>query len=467
MLDLQKLILRRLLESQETDLFSKLVPKYFDGSNLIIYGKIESFYRNNLRIPNVEEFSVIRKEVSLQDYFETQILGEQNQNIKIQNEFLLAQLQDFAVREETISFIENILENLEDLERVEILDKFQNHLMELNRAIPMTDELINVAELDVAPKAESFVMFPSGLSAEYDAINGGLALQELVMIGGRRGSGKSILVLNMALHRFLQGHTSALFSIEMRYLEVYYRTMSILTEIPFLHFMRNILTDEEKYKAAKTKMDTFYLKDQQVIADALGELKETKNIEKFDILIKTHKPKMKDNRFFIIDDPTLSLNRIDHYNNMFYNKYPSYSLGAVDYLNIIQVPDSKDWKIQINLAEGLKMMARKYNITMVSPYQIDATLEARYAKGILDSADRAFVFSPKQLEDENPDILTLYTAKIRNGKNITFDVHINWECVKVDPSGMTKSINAKSHLLSGAQSGEGKGEGGNEGARDV
>ena len=463
-LDLQKLILRRLLESKDTDLYSKLVPKYFDGSNLIVYGKIENFYRNNLRVPNIEEFSVIRKEISLQDYFETQILGEQNKNEDIQNEFLLAQLQDFAIREETIVFIDHILEDLEDLERVEIIDKFQNHLLELNRTIPMSDELINVAEIDVAPKADTFVMYPSGLSAEYDSVNGGLALQELVMIGGRRGSGKSILVLNMALHRFLQGHTSALFSIEMRYLEVYYRTLSILTEIPFLSFMRNMLTDAEKYHAAKVKMETFYESDQQVVDDALGKLQETGDITRFDLLIKTHKPKMKENRFFIIDDPTLSLNRIDHYDNMFYNKYPDFSLAAVDYLNIIQVPDSKDWKVQIDLAEGLKMMSRKYNITMVSPYQVDSTLEARYAKGILDSADRAFVFSPKQLEDDNQDVLTLYTAKIRNGKNITFDVSINWECVKVDPSGDTKAINAASHLLPGSQHGSGLSE---ENARDV
>lgn len=463
-LDLQKLILRRLLESRDTDLYSKLVPKYFDGSNLMIYGKIESFYRNNLRVPNIEEFSVIRKEISLQDYFDAQILGEQNKNDDIQNEFLLAQLQDHAIREETIVFIDRVLEDLEDLERVEIIDKFQNHLLELNRTIPMSDELINVAEVDVAPKADTFVMFPSGLSAEYDAVNGGLALQELVMIGGRRGSGKSILVLNMALHRFLQGHTTSLFSIEMRYLEVYYRTLSILTEIPFLSYMRNMLTDSEKFHAAKVKMETFYEEGQQVIQDALGNLEENSDITKFDLLIRTHKPKMKENRFFIIDDPTLSLNRIDHYDNLFHNKYPDYSLSAVDYLNIIQVPDSKDWKVQIDLAEGLKMMSRKYNITKVSPYQVDSTLEARYAKGILDSADRAFVFSPKQSGDEDPDRLTLYTAKIRNGKNITFDVFINWECVKVDPSGRTQAVNAASNLLPGTQHGSGLSE---ENARDV
>ena len=36
-LDLQKVTLRRLLETQNHDLYSKLVPAYFGGANSIVY----------------------------------------------------------------------------------------------------------------------------------------------------------------------------------------------------------------------------------------------------------------------------------------------------------------------------------------------------------------------------------------------------------------------------------------------
>ena len=104
----------------------------------------------------------------------------------------------------------------------------------------------------------------------------------------------------------------------------------------------------------------------------------------------------------------------------------------------------KDWKTQIVLAEALKRTARKYSLTMLSPYQIDATGEARYAKGILDSADRSFnFFPPDQTEDRMQDSkITIHTTKIRNGRHMSFDVHMNWNCVKIDPN-ISKLINEK------------------------
>ena len=47
---------------------------------------------------------------------------------EIQDEFLVAQLQDFYIRDETIHFMDKFVDQLDDLEKVEIVDKFQNHL---------------------------------------------------------------------------------------------------------------------------------------------------------------------------------------------------------------------------------------------------------------------------------------------------------------------------------------------------
>ena len=45
-LDLQKVTLRRLLETQNHDLYSKLVPSYFGGANSIVYSKVQNFYKD-------------------------------------------------------------------------------------------------------------------------------------------------------------------------------------------------------------------------------------------------------------------------------------------------------------------------------------------------------------------------------------------------------------------------------------
>jgi len=448
MLDLQKLILRRLLDTKNLDLYSRLVPEFFTGANLLIYNKIQNYYRLNLTIPSIEEFTVIKKDIEVQDYLESEILSEDNEHDAIANEFILSQMQDYYIRESTINFLTKFTDDLVDLEKGEIIDTLQEHIFSLNKALPTNDELFDIGDMPFFPSEDDFVILPSGLSDEYDAINGGLALQEAVFLGGRRGSGKSIISLNMAIKRFLEGHTVAFFSIEMRYSEVYSRFISALSGVNFLDIFKRKLTSAQKIQIIKAKLDHIYVMNEGTTA-AFDELIRGGNIELFEQKFKQVK-EFKPNRFFLIDDVTLSLNRIEHYCNLFSGKYPKYTMGVVDYINIINIKDNKDWKSQITLSDGLKLIARKYNITVVTPYQIDKDGEARFAKGILDSADRAFIFMPPK-EGEDQNIIKIFTSKIRNGKNITFDVGMDWECVRID-SKRSKVINGEK-LLPGAQYG--------------
>lgn len=434
-IDLQRVALRRLLDSQSNDLYSKIFDNYFTGINAIIFGKIKSFYKANTRLPSLDEFTAVHKDSTVQEYLESQICSEDSVNSEISDSFLIAQLQDYFVREETIVFVDKLVDSLEDLEKVEIVDKFQNHLLALNSAIPTDDELFDVAELDFFPSEDDFNIFPSGLSNEYDAINGGFATQELVLLGGRRGSGKSIISLNLALNRFLQGNTVAFFSIEMRYKEVYDRLLSIISGVPFLDIFKNKLTPAQRLQIAKAKFATFY-ESSDTVTNLLGEFELDKDYKKFEKRVKIEKPTLKEHRLFLIDDESLSLNRIDHYYNLFGNKYPNFNMSVVDYLNIIKHEDQKDWKTQIVIADNLKSLSRKYDLTTVSPYQIDASGEARFSKGILDSADRSFNFFPANEGDDRSleNKLAIHTTKIRNGKHMSFDVAMNWECVKINPA---------------------------------
>lgn len=448
MLDLQKLTLGRLLATQDNDFYSKLMPEYFSGMNLVLFDKVKNFYKANLRLPSIEELLIVHKDVALQDYIDTQILSDRNKHESIANAFLVGQLQDHYVREDTIRFLDKFMDDFENLEKVEIIDKLQEHVLQLNKAAPSVDELFDVGELDFFPKGDDFILFPSGLSTEYDSVNGGFALQELVLLGGRRGSGKSIISLNCAFNRFKQGATVAFFTIEMRYKEVYDRLLSMISEVPFLDIYRNELRDEQKVKILQAKVDTFYQPDPDLLK-LVDETSKTKDFNRFELEMKNRKFPMKDNRFFIIDDESLNLSRIDHYCNLFSSKYPNFNMAVVDYINIIKIPDQKDWKSQIVLSDSLKSFARKYNVTVLSPFQIDASGEARFAKGILDFADRGFSFMPVD-QEKDPNKLKMMTSKIRNGKNINFEVFMNWPCVKIDPS-QSKVINEQ--LLPGEKYG--------------
>jgi len=393
-----------------------------------------------MRIPTMQEFYEIQRKEQIKDYLNSQIFQETPEDQYLSNQFIADQLQDYFIREETVNWLDKFMDQLENLERAEIIDNIQNHVLELHKFLPEGEELFDVATIDSFLGEEKFIMYSSGLSTEYDAINGGFGLEELIMFGGRRGSGKSIITLNTAKHQFENNNNSVLFmSIEMRYVEVYYRLMSMLSGVPFMRFIKNELNLENKLLLAKTKLDTFYQPSEES-QDAYKKLVQTGDFKEFDYSLKTGKIPFKDKRFHIVDDVNLSLAKIDHYLNLMTKKH-DVKMCVIDYLNIVKVDDRMDWKSQIAIADQLKTLSRKYKVMMVSPYQIDATGEARFAKGVLDSADRSFRFTPADL-NEDPSILPFEITKIRNGKSMKFNVHMDWDCLKVVPES-SKVIEGK------------------------
>jgi replicative DNA helicase len=207
-----------------------------------------------------------------------------------------------------------------------------------------------------------------------------------------------------------------------------------------MKFFKNELTAEDKLVIAKTKLDTFYETCDESQA-LYTKLIRDGSIKDFDFALRSGQVPFKAKRFHIIDDVNLSIPKIDHYLNMLTKKY-DVRATVVDYLNIIKVEDRMDWKSQIGLADSLKVLSRKYDQMVMSPYQIDATGEARFAKGVLDSADRSFRFTPADM-NEDPNILPFEITKIRNGKSMKFDVHMDWDCLKVVPEKSSEAIGGK------------------------
>jgi hypothetical protein len=58
---MQKIALRRLLITQSTDFYNKLVTKFFSDTNLLLFRKVVKFYESNMRIPTMQEFYELQK----------------------------------------------------------------------------------------------------------------------------------------------------------------------------------------------------------------------------------------------------------------------------------------------------------------------------------------------------------------------------------------------------------------------
>jgi replicative DNA helicase len=108
----------------------------------------------------------------------------------------------------------------------------------------------------------------------------------------------------------------------------------------------------------------------------------------------------------------------------------------VDYINQVKRSNGPsrtgqyDWTEQIEVSKALKSMAQEYKVPVFSPYQVDATGEARFAKGILDAADAAFTLNPYSSED---GCVSFNCVKMRSGEMRNFTSTMDWETLKIGP----------------------------------
>ena len=76
---------------------------------------------------------------------------------------------------------------------------------------------------------------------------------------------------------------------------------------------------------------------------------------------------------------------------------------------------------------------QEYETMVFSPYQTDATGEARFAKGILDAADAAFSLNAWSQED---NCITFSCQKMRSAQMRDFTSEMDWETLRIGPQSV-------------------------------
>jgi replicative DNA helicase len=272
-----------------------------------------------------------------------------------------------------------------------------------------------------------------GLNNTFDSVLGGVARQELILIGGKRGSGKSITSSNIFVNQYESGNSSLYFSIEMTAYETMQRNLAILANVSLQNLKQNKLTADELLRVVKCRAGMFENTEELV----LDYLRHRDKFKFEETLIRNFKLKQ-DNQMIVIDDRDLTLGAIDLHIGKTKAKFGD-KLGVVvvDYLNqiVLEGNSQYDWQPQIEVSKKLKNLARKYEVVIVSPYQIDASGEARFAKGILDAADIALVM---EAHEKDVQAISFETTKIRGGKEMAFTCPIDWDTLRISPQSIDK-----------------------------
>ena len=436
-MDISAVLINKLLSEKNLDVWAKLKMAFLDPAYSSLYTAINRYYTNYSTIPSFDELEVVVRELPVSKTLATLRLLDE---VDVTAEVALDALIDQYTQSECVRALDKFIDKLSVYDSAEIKTNLASIVLELDEKTLSAENVYSMSEVTVFQRPETLARnrIHLALNNTFDSILNGVARQELILMGGKRGSGKSILCSNILAAQYEAGYSSVYFTIEMIAQEVLQRNISILANVDHRALKKNELIDSDLLKVVQVRADMF--------TDAQKYVKEfiqNRDPYKFEENINKHCELKPDNQMVIVDDRKLSLSSIDlHLGKMKAKFGDKFAVAVIDYLNQIVIDGAKnqfDWQPQIDVSKKLKELARKYDIVIISPYQIDESGEARFAKGILDAADIAMTLEPHN--DEGA--ISMATTKIRGDKALEFTSGMNWDSLRINPVPVDKPKKAE------------------------
>ena len=431
-MDVSAVVLNKLLTEQSLDIWAKLKLVFLDPAYSSLYSIINKHYEKYSALPNFDDLEVSLREGPASKTLATLKLTEVPE---VSAEVALDALIDQFTQNETIKLLDKFVDKLPLYDSNEIKENLSSIAMTIEEKTHTSEKVFTMDNLMLFEHQEDIDQrrVYLGINNSFDSVLGGVARQEYILIGGKRGAGKSIASSNIFVNQYESGNSCIYFSIEMTARETHQRNMSILAGISAQNLKKNVLTDEELLRLVRARAGMFSESDEVV-----SEFMRHRDRFRFEeTLVRNYKLKS-DNQMIIVDDRSLTVAGIDLHISKAKAKFgDKLALVVVDYVNqiVLEGADQYDWKPQVAVSKKLKDLARKHDIVLVSPYQIDDAGEARFAKGLLDAADIALLM---EAHDKDTQSISFETTKIRGGGDMHFTCPMDWDTLRISPQSIEK-----------------------------
>lgn len=423
MTDVRGLVLQKILNNEEGSLesWSKLKLGYFGPEYAAIYRALAKFYLTHSSLPSFQDLEIHNRNPILKISLEALRLAD---SIDVDLDLAVEALVNEYTQEETLNELDGFIDEITYYTASEIKENLGTILLNIEEKTLSAEEIVFMNQISFVTEPELLNLMPLGLNNTFDAEVGGMAPTEALFIGGVRGTGKSNVCCNLSVNQYEAGNTSLYFTIEMRAQEIFNRKMALLSGVSLSHITKASLTGQELRKIAKARANMFEDAD-----DIYSTYIEDKDFRRFEHQLIQSRELKKDNQLIIVDAPHLTLTSIDLTIQKFKAQFgDKLKLVVVDYLNQISIENKYDWKVQIEISAKLKEFARKYDLILAAPYQIDNTGEARFSKGILDSADIAMILE----REEGSGRMDFKSTKTRNMGKFEFASPFNESTLRID-----------------------------------
>ena len=423
------------------EVWPKLKLQYFNASYSEIFTEITRYYNKFNDLPSFQSLEMNVRDQSIAKKIKALSLLEVDDDIDIN--VAIESLVDQFTQDFILDNLYKYVDKITHYDSSESILKLSDIVMQAEEVIERSEEEFLMNDLILMDLEELITKIPFTLNNTLDANTGGIELTNLIMVGGHRGAGKTIVGCNMVCNHYRNGGVTMIFTIEMRAREINWRVMSILSGVSNKNIKNQTLLPEELDKLANTRANFF------VDADEVYErFLSHRDYIAFEKDLVTNKKLNPNNQIIIIDNPTLTLSDIDAKIQKYKTKHgDKLQTVFVDSMNKITTIDKYDWKHQIENGDKLKDFAAKHNVLMLATYQTDKTGEARFAKGVLDSGDYAINLT------NNGEYLNFKSTKTRGTSAFDFNSPIDWDTLKISQEDAIIAEEAESTTTETARDG--------------
>ena len=399
------------------------LPSEYHSLHKVIDRHCEEFHK----MPTIEDLKFEIRDSSTRE----KLFAVEAVEVEADAHMLLEYLKNEYTQKEILDSLEDYIDNSVAFENAqESVNHLHQIVLDVEDKVDLEDPQESMQRIELFEPEEDLAKYiPLGLNKEYD-YEIQFSPRDLVMVGGRRGAGKSVICANIANAVYASGKSAMYFTIEMDSRSILQRCCSIATEVPFARLRTQNLSVTEWEKVA-TWWAARYVDGQ----DRLKDYKTHRDFNKLHTSLKTQHELLPTQQLDVVYDPALTLSKIRAELD---KKVKPLNVGViiVDYINQVKrssLPSrggQYDWTEQIEVSKALKSMAQEYDCTVISPYQTDATGEARFAKGILDAADAAYTLETWDHEDA---CITFNCVKMRSASMKSFTSTVDWDSLKIGP----------------------------------
>ena len=430
-------LLKQLVHQQDLETWSQLKDIYLPSEYRGIYNVLDKHVDSYQALPTFEELQYEIRDKNLKEKLTAIELMEVDVDADMLLDYLKNEFTQTEILDELDKYVEKTVTIASAEENIEQLQEIVLNVGDKVDITPPSESMQSITLFEDDKELAKYL--PLGLNSEYDATVK-FSPKDLVLVGGRRGSGKSLTSCNLAVNVYEQGRTAIYFTIEMDSRSILQRMCSIATRIPFTSIRdKNMSTEEWNLVAGwwAGRFDGGH--------EILHTYEKTRDFDTFHKqLVKQELNK--DAQLDVIYDPALTLSKIQSELDKRVGR-TDVGIVIVDYLNQVRRHNAPgrnsqyDWQEQIEISKKMKTFAQDYETLVFAPYQTDNTGEARFAKGILDAADAAYSLETWSPEDK---CMTFNCTKMRNNEVKGFSSTVDWKSLKIGPTtAMTPDEKAK------------------------